>query len=186
MPKIGKSKKKQSPLSNEWGVHSIESNKEEVAYMGIDPGKSGGIAVLFGNEVIATKMPDTEGDVLHWIRTSSFNAVAVIEKVGGYVGKGKDGKGGQPGSAMFVFGMGYGGLRMALLACSIPFEDHTPQRWQKAIMKSSRGKSETKGQWKNRCKAKAQQLFPTQKVTLATADALLIALYCKRLHEGTL
>jgi hypothetical protein len=164
----------------------IKEKLPEVVYIGIDPGKSGGIVVLFGKEVIATKMPDTEGDVLHWIRTHSSDAVAVIEKVGGYVGKGKDGKDGQPGSAMFVFGMGYGGLRMALLACSIPFEEVTPQRWQKAIMKSSRGKTESKSQWKNRCKAKAQQLFPSQKVTLATADALLIALYCKRLHEGML
>ena len=164
----------------------IKEKSPEVVYMGIDPGKSGGIAVLFGKEVIATKMPDTEGDVLHWIRTHSSDAVAVIEKVGGYVGKGKDGKGGQPGSAMFVFGRGVGGLCMALLACSIPFEEVPPQRWQKAIMKSSRGKTESKPQWKNRCKAKAQQLFPTQKVTLATADALLIALYCKRLHEGML
>ena len=156
-------------------------------YIGIDPGKSGGLAVLFGKEVNCTKMPETEGDVLHWIKANaSFDSVCVIEKVGGYVGKGKDGKGGQPGSAMFVFGQGYGGLRMALLACSIPFEEVTPQRWQKAIMHSGRGKHESKTQWKNRCKARAMQQFPGVNVTLATADALLIALYCKRLHEGTL
>lgn len=150
-------------------------------YLGIDPGKSGGLAVLFGKEVNCTKMPDTEGDVLHWIRANaSFDSVCVIEKVSGYIGEG------QPGSTMFVFGQGYGGLRMALLACAIPFEEITPQRWQKAIMQSSRGKAETKTQWKNRCKARAQQIFPGVKVTLATADALLIALYCRRRHEGTL
>lgn len=46
------------------------------------------------------------------------------------------------------------------------------------------GESET--QWKNRLKAKAQQLFPQQEVTLATADALLIAEFGRRKRSGTL
>jgi len=151
-------------------------------YMGIDPGKSGGLATIFGKEINCIKMPATEGDVLHWIKANaSFDSVCVIEKVWGHIGGS-----GQPGSAMFKFGMGYGGLRMALLACSIPFEEVTPQRWQNAIMHSGRGKHESKTQWKNRCRAMAMQQFPGVNVTLATADALLIALFCKRYHEGTL
>ena len=47
-------------------------------------------------------------------------------------------------------------------------------------------KTESKTEWKNRLKGMAQQLYPDLKVTLATADALLIATYCKRKHEGTL
>ncbi len=33
-----------------------------------------------------------------------------------------------------------------------------------------------------RDKARAQQEFPSEKVTLKTADALLLALYCMRTH----
>lgn len=35
----------------------------------------------------------------------------------------------------------------------------------------------------NVTKAKAQELFPKEKVTHATADALLLATYCKRTHD---
>jgi hypothetical protein len=160
-----------------------------IAYIGIDSGRAGGIAVLRGKEVFLTRMPETEGDVLHWIRTHADEAVATvaaIEQVSGYIGDRGDGSGRQPGSAMFKFGQGYGGLRMALLASAVPFEEVTPRAWQKAIVKSSRGKSESKTAWKNRIKSVAQQLFPSEKVTLATSDALLIALYCKRRHQGTL
>jgi hypothetical protein len=35
---------------------------------------------------------------------------------------------------------------------------------------------------KQRNKAKAEELFPGQRITHATADALLIAEYCRRIH----
>jgi hypothetical protein len=164
-------------------------------YMGVDPGKSGGIALLFsdrGNivKVIATHMPDTPKDVFEWIRDAAVidakdllgfkECIAIIEQVGGYTGEG------QPGSAMFNFGKGVGHLEMALLACNIPTESVPPRKWQKALGISGKKKTETKTQWKNRLKSVAQRLFPSEKVTLATADALLIATYCKRKHEGTL
>ena len=154
--------------------------KDQSVYMGIDPGKSGGIALLFDNEVIATKMPETPADVLDWIRESASNCVAVIEQVGGYTGEG------QPGSAMFNFGRGVGHLEMALLTCKIPTESVPPRKWQKALGISAKKKTETKTQWKNRLKSVAQRLFPSITVTLATSDALLIAEYCKRKREGTL
>jgi hypothetical protein len=103
---------------------------------------------------------------------------AVIEKVGGYIGKP------QPGSAMFKFGMSYGGLRMALIAAGISFLEVTPQQWQKTLGVSTKKKNETKGKFKNRLKALAQQIFPSVKVTLATADALLLAEYARRLRSG--
>jgi hypothetical protein len=154
--------------------------KRPKVYMGIDPGKSGGIALLFGREVIAIRMPDTPADVLEWIRGYSSDCIACMEQVGGYAGEG------QPGSAMFNFGRGYGNLEMALLACEVSFELVSPRRWQKAMGISPRGKTETRTAWKNRIKETVQRLFPSEKVTLATADALLIALYRKRKCEGTL
>lgn len=157
-------------------------------YIGIDPGASGGLVALgYDGSSRITSMPESEADV--WLWLSAFGppriaqVFAVIEQVGGHVGGA-----GQPGSAMFKFGMSYGGLRMALTTASIPFEAVTPQRWQRAMGVTPRDGNggETKTQFKNRLKARAQQLFPREKVTLATADALLIAEYCRRFREGTL
>ena len=71
---------------------------------------------------------------------------------------------------------------MALLALGMPTEKVTPQKWQKVYQLGS-SKSYTKIQWKNKLKAKAQQLFPSlgKKITLSTSDALLIAEYARRL-----
>lgn len=158
-------------------------------YIGIDPGASGGLAVIRKTEgkyaATAIKMPDTPRDIWDWIRQgSSTNTFAVIEKVGGFV-KGNP----VPGSAMFNFGKGAGWLEMALIGAWIPYEEAMPQKWQKALGIPPKKKDETKTAWKNRLKKKAQQLFPTLEagsITLATADALLIATYCQRLREGKL
>ena len=173
------------------GEHTFDKPR---VYLGIDPGASGGLAVVYrygvrDGSVEAVPMPATERDIWDWFvqwKDSGLGRskpIAVIEKVTGYIGDG-----GNPGSAMFKFGTSYGGLRMALIAAEIPFEEITPQAWQKAsgiFPRKSRG-GETKTQWKNRLKSKAQQLFPLVKVTLPTADALLIAEYCMRKHEGRL
>ena len=161
-------------------------------YVGIDPGKQGGIAVVSGRRgvnwlaVHLTSMPTTDKDVLDYIemyRVRHGNpSLAVIEKVGGYIAGNP-----APGSAMFNFGKGYGALCMALVALEVSFEEVPPQRWQKAMGVGKRKKTETKTAWKNRLRSKAQQLYPdVPGITLSTCDALLIATFCKRKHEGTL
>lgn len=174
-------------------------------FLGIDPGASGGLAFISDNgheitRVNAEKMLATERDLwesFQWkgshgqiVPAASF---AVIEKVGGYIGSGEGEKGGgrANGACMFKFGMSYGGLRMALIAAGIPFEEVTPAVWQKALgipTRKRQGKKivESKSAFKSRLRAKAQQLFPSEKVTLATADALLIAEFCRRKHCGIL
>lgn len=171
-------------------------------YIGIDPGASGGLAFVTGGLVKSTAMPGTEKDLWDWIRTGGVvdkngdplplpasSCEAVIEKVGGFMASGGTSqlkKNVASGHTMFTFGASYGGLRMALIAAGIPFEEVTPQTWQKGLGIPPRKKTESKTAWKNRLKARAQQAFPKEKITLATADALLVALYCKRLHEGKL
>ena len=100
-------------------------------------------------------------------------AFAIIEAVHSFPGQGV--------ASSFKFGMGYGGLRMALVAAGIPFEAVSPQKWQK-VMGIPPKKGETKTQHKNRLKARAQELFPSLKITLATSDALLLAAYAQRIH----
>lgn len=133
-------------------------------------------------------MPSTYKDILHWLKSVQggygdlpIKCYAALEKVGGYVGGEGD-----PGSAMFKFGASWGSLGMACVALGIEmYVEPTPQTWQKAfgLVKS---KGEKKGPWKNRLKAKAQALFPSDDVTLLTADALLIAEYCRRKQQGEL
>jgi hypothetical protein len=59
---------------------------------------------------------------------------------------------------------------MALTAAGIPFERVRPQAWQKTMGCMSKGD-------KNVTKSKAQELFPSMKITHAIADSLLIAKY---------
>jgi hypothetical protein len=175
--------------------------KKSAVYIGIDPGVAGGLAYLDGSPIaVCTAMPATERDTLQWLalaqehanelHSSSYVPVfAVIEKVGGFI-RGADkswpGGGAANGSRMFKFGTSYGGLRMALVSLGIPFDEVTPQKWHRAIGVIPRGGGESRAEFKNRLKAKSQQLYPRNKVTLAVADALLLATYCQRLREGKL
>lgn len=153
-------------------------NKERVKYLkhrkviGIDPGKNGGIAVFsvdIGKVVEVIKMPETPQELLQFLRIYSINAVCYLEKVGGMPGQG--------GSAMFNFGKGFGHLEMALIALKIPTTEVSPQRWQKTIHVGNQ-RDKTKTEWKNKLKARAEQLFPyVGKITLAKSDALLIMQY---------
>jgi hypothetical protein len=148
----------------------------QIMYIGVDPGKSGGIVFMYDGTIELFSMPDTEKDVCEMFYTCP-TSFAVIEKVQGYIGKP------HPGSAMFNFGMNYGGLRMAMIAAQIPFEEVTPRTWQKELGISPRKKVEKPNKFKSRIKAKAQQLFPKLNVTLKTCDALLIAEYCRRVRS---
>lgn len=140
-------------------------------FLGIDPGQSGGIAVIgTSGHCEAHKMPDTERDVFECVirYRHNFSAAhfAVIEKVHSMPKQGV--------ASSFKFGRSYGFLRGCLIASDIPFEEVAPQAWQKELGCLSRGD-------KNVTKARAQQLFPALKITHATADALLLAEYARRL-----
>ena len=142
--------------------------------IGIDPGKKGGIAFYSPkiNKIVEViKMPETPQDLYDKLYSYSNNTICYLEKVGGMPGQG--------GSAMFNFGKGYGNLEMALLALKIPTVSVTPQVWQKALQLGTRSKTMSKTEWKNKLKAKAQQLFPYLKITLAISDALLICEYAR-------
>ena len=154
------------------------------AVIGIDPGLSGGIAVLSedGRVISVTKMPQTPADIVAYLEEIMAmplgGIVAYMEKVG-------TGMPGQSSKATATFAGHCGHLDMALLALGIPTNTVTPNKWEKSYqLGSSRGKSKT--EWKNVLKAKAQQLFPKlgKKVTLATCDALLLAEYGRKTEAG--
>ena len=148
-------------------------------YLGCDPGANGGLALIdHEGQVEAVKTPADPLELWRWIHSKRSNAghhftMAALEKVGGHI-QGRD----QPGSAMFNFGKSYGVLVGMLTAAGISRDDVTPQEWQKSFgLKRSEHLDE---KWKNVLKAEAQKIFSSVKVTLATADALLLAEYVRR------
>ena len=145
-------------------------------YIGIDPGKSGGIAWSSPLGDKSAPLPATLGDIrnllfdiLHeqgFFADDNRRTLAVLEQPPAFVKV-------IPGSAVYVMARSFGNIEGILAAYRVPTQLVTPQAWQKVHgLGTSNGM--TKVQWKNKLKAKAQALYPEEAVTLATADALLI------------
>lgn len=161
-------------------------------YVGIDPGTKGGIAVLHFGKVTLCKLENaTVGDVWEFLSALPTPRVfAVVEQQVPRPTSFLNRKTGQwtasiLKSTCLLYGF-YRELLGLLMASGISHEPVTPQKWQKGLGMVPKKKGEKDTSWKNRLKAKAQQLFPKAKVTLAVADAILLAEYCRRKVEGKL
>lgn len=150
-------------------------------HIGIDPGGAGGLALVApGCEPVAVRMPETERDIVDqleaWLDAGrGMPARAAIEHVWSTPGQG----------GAFKFGKSVGTLLGILTALRIPFDQVLPRTWQKAMgVAYPPGSTDTEK--KNITKRRAQQLFPELTITHATADALLIAYYCRRSHAGSI
>ena len=140
--------------------------------IGIDPGTNGGIAWITDGRACAEKMPDTLQDLWELIMSIRIDS----EKNGSAIFANIEFVSSSPQMGVVSsssFGRGYGNLEMALTAAGIPFERVRPQVWQKAMGCLTKGD-------KNVSKRKAQELFPSIKITHAIADSLLIAEYGRR------
>lgn len=162
----------------------------------IDPGASGGIAISIGGRVRCHKMPATQPDVLHLLRTarleSPTDVTCYIEDPPKYIGQDV------PSSTIFVMAENYGYIKGVLQALGIRTIQVTPQTWMKALNLGTKGvirakpgstqaekkavqqhNAQAKRDWKNKLKGEAQRRYPDLAATLATADALLILDYAK-------
>lgn len=144
--------------------------------IGIDPGVDGAVALISEgrkNVELYRFKNRTELDIVRLIEGLVIleEAFVVLELVGGMPGQG--------GPRSFNFGRGVGVIAGMLWAHRIAFEEHRPQAWQKAL--GLAGSFETKALRKRAHLAKAQHLYPRVDMTLASADALLIAEYGYRL-----
>lgn len=140
-------------------------------YIGIDPGSNGAIACV-GEEV---KFINFKGAKLEQVSDflESNPGRVYIERVHSMPGQGV--------VSSFTFGSNVGVI-IGILAClKRPYTLVNPTSWMKSYG-MTRDRGETKTQWKQRLVAKAKELFPGAKITLANADALLIANYGK--HAG--
>lgn len=138
--------------------------------IGIDPGASGAIALIHSGIIHTVRMSETEADVaaflIRWRELGDdMGMFGFLERVHSMPKQGV--------SSSFKFGASYGFLKGLLVGLRIPFEEVTPQKWQKAMGCLTKGD-------KNVSKQAAQRLFPQEKVVHATADAMLIAEFCRR------
>jgi len=139
--------------------------------IGIDPGKSGGIAWITDGKPCVEKMPGSLRDLWDLICDITNHPRSTVDgrKYKAYIEQVHSSP--QMGvKSAFTFGNGFGHLEMALTAAGIPFERVRPQKWQQVMGCLTKGD-------KNVSKRRAQELFPSMKVTHSTADALLIAAY---------
>ncbi len=150
-------------------------------HIGIDPGKSGAIAFIFGKNIsqFHTPLVGKEYDVSQMVKiiTGSDtyrleNAFCVIEKVHAMPGQGV--------VSMFTFGYGFGLWVGIIASLRIPYILVAPQTWKKEMLKDT-----------NRDKGAsiimAEQLFPDFRCKFkkdeALAEALLLAEYGRRIKK---
>ena len=141
-------------------------------YIGIDPGKNGGIGFIYNDKAYCKRCPATVLEMAEEIKVCKelapdIGKYAIIEKVHSYPAQGV--------CSVFTFGQGYGQWLGILAAHSIPYTQITPQKWMKFYGSLPKDKKDRKNQLKHL----AQQRFPDIKITLATADAILLANYLK-------
>jgi crossover junction endodeoxyribonuclease RuvC len=140
--------------------------------LGIDPGKSGGFALVTDTGAVVYAFDKhTPTDIVQILKLVAPNIkMAYLEQVSAMPKQGV--------CSVFTFGQNYGWWQGVLTALGIRIERVTPQKWQ-AYMKCRTGGD------KNVSKARAQELFPEEKITHAVADALLIGEYGRRVTGNT-
>lgn len=146
--------------------------------IGIDPGIKGGIALISLDQLFVLAYPtekytdyDLDGLVKQF--KSMGSCYCFIEKVGAARGQGV--------ASMFTFGDNAGFWRGLIVANQIPFEYVPPTVWQPALRIKPRRKDITYNEHKKLLKEHAQRIYPGHDITLATADAILIAEYGRRI-----
>ncbi len=136
-------------------------------FAAIDPGVKGGIAICIEGKVSAWGMPSSPVELAQQLRSMSLSG-AYVEDVPKFTGKNI------PGSMVAVLFQSVGVVLGVCAALNIPVIMVKPKEWQKACGVGGRD-GLTHGKWKQKLRDIARMRFPEIKVTLETADALLMA-----------
>lgn len=146
-----------------------------MVYIGIDPGKNGGFAIIDDKGGVHVESWDNQefaGNV-RIASNENIRVIACVEKVGAMPGQGV--------TSMFSFGKAAGFIEGVLTSCNVPFQLVPPATWKKefSLIGGSKQKSIEV----------AKRLFPgvslrrTNKCTVdhdGMAEALLLAEYARR------
>ena len=154
----------------------IPVQMENRVFIGIDPGKGGGVAFIYNDTYYAKKCPNTVSEMADELillndMAPDISKYAVIEQVHSMPKQGV--------KSVFTFGQGYGQWLGILATLKIPYIQVTPHKWM--VHYGSRPKD--KKERKNHLKHLAQQRFPNIKITLATSDAMLLANYLRETNK---
>jgi len=154
-----------------------------IAFMGIDPGKTGAAALLYepdegqqGVDIIDWSDPvQVAADVSEWVHDFKI-VMAVLEKVHSMPKQGVSG--------VFTFGTNYGVWQGILSALKVPHVLVTPQKWQKGALSKGDGKNT-----KERSLAAVRRLYPgsrlyKRKMDDGRADATLMAHHALAVYSG--
>ena len=145
--------------------------------IGIDPGKSGGIAVISNETVHTYNCPRTVEDMATLIGmclndVSAYRVKVFVEKVWAFPTDGRAGS--------FTFGENYGQWQGILASHELNPTLVTPKTWQSHFdIKKGLPKNVRKKILKQIAKEKCPE---TKRITLKTADALLIAIHGLEAH----
>ena len=149
-------------------------------YIGIDPGKNGGIAKINTDTGFVKTVTFSEESLISelegYFMFDKSPLRCVLEKVNAMPGQGV--------VSMFNFGQNYGFIQGVLKAYGIPYELVTPQKWKKEFSCTSD---------KNTSIEVCKRLFPNVNLKATDrcrkdhdgmAEALLIAEYGRRHYNG--
>ena len=148
-------------------------------YVGIDPGKSGALCVIEDDFIKAYPCPDNVQDMaLMFAMAISVNetktVVAYIEKV---CARPTDGR-----ASIWKFAENYGVWLGIAGAYEVDLKTVAPQRWIKYFETPKLEKNKRKRYLRD----KARSMYPDlKKVSLKTADAILIATYAKETDNNS-
>ena len=144
-------------------------------YIGIDPGRSGGITMIEGDVIETHKCPDRTIDMAlifySMIGDEPNNVKLLMEKVWA-----------RPNNAVrsaFTYGVNYGQWLGIAAASEIHMYTALPSEWMTSIGCEKGMDYTVRKRW---LKEKAKELYPNCKVTLYTSDSILIAHYAKETY----
>ena len=145
-------------------------------YIGIDPGKSGGVTMIQGNKIKTYKCPQRTEDMAILFSlligdTSSYDVKLLMERVWA-----------RPNNAVrsaFAYGVN-NGQWMGIIAChEVPLQTCLPNQWISYYECDKNLEYQERKRW---LKEKAKSLYPNLNITLTTADSILIADYAMKEH----
>jgi hypothetical protein len=169
LPRIVADAETPAPACRDAASVSDAEKRNLLPVVAVDPGVNGGIAwwdVDQGAQAI--RMPETDGDILatfRGLRRAGAQRIAMELPAKCIFGAGH--------SSLATLHRNVGFLQGVAMAEGFSLLLFTPQKWQAKLSLKKRTGEEQR-HWKNRLKEEAQRRFPTIKVTLANADALLI------------
>ncbi len=134
----------------------------KTSFIGIDPGKSGGIACIDTESGTFYTVPYSDEALLDLCSSESRkgqDVVCCLEKVGAMPGQGV--------VSMFSFGQSVGYIKGVLESFRIPYQEITPQKWKREFGLNSEKAASAKV---------CNRLFPDV--------SLLATPRCKKPHDG--